>query len=137
MLITTIHFPGNCDEAIAYYKEAVGAEVKRIDYFRDAPPDVVIDGFSLPNHVMNSEVVMFGTSISMTDGVKTPMTSENVTFTVFIDSPEEATAVFNKLADGGQVIEALEPQFWVALTGFVKDRYGLNWNICTSDALNG
>jgi len=137
MLIITIHFPGNCDEAIAYYKEAVGAEVKRIDYFRDAPPGTVVEGFSLPNHVMNSEVSIFGTSVSMTDGVETPMTCENFTFTVFIDSAEEATAVFNKLADGGQIIEDLAPQFWVALTGYVKDRYGLHWNICTSDALNG
>ena len=135
MLITTIHFPGNCDEALAYYKEAVGAEITRVDYFRDAPAGTVIDGFSLPNHVMNSNLLIFGAPISMTDGVKSPITSENFTLTVFIDSAEEATAVFNRLADGGQIIEPLEPQFWVALTGFVKDRYGINWNICTSDAL--
>ena len=135
MLITTIHFPGNCDEALAYYKEAVGAEITRVDYFRDAPAGTVIDGFSLPNHVMNSNLLIFGAPISMTDGVKSPITSENFTLTVLIDSAEEATAVFNRLADGGQIIEPLEPQFWVALTGFVKDRYGINWNICTSDAL--
>jgi len=135
MLITTIHFPGNCDEAIAYYKEAVGAEVSRIDYFCDAPPGTVAEGFTLPNHVMNAIVTIFGTSISMTDGVKTKMSSENITFTVFLGTAEEVTSVFNKLADGEQVIEALEPQFWTSLSGFVKDRYGLNWNICTSDAL--
>ena len=135
MMITTIHFPGNCNEAIAYYQEAVGAQVERIDYFRDVPPGTVIEGFSLPNHVMNSNIVIFGTPISMTDGVKTAIISENFTLTVFLDSAEEVTDVFNKLADGGQVIEPLEAQFWVSLTGFVKDRYGVNWNLCTKDAL--
>ena len=39
MLITTISFQGNCDEALTFYKEALGAEVKDVAYFRDAPPN--------------------------------------------------------------------------------------------------
>jgi len=133
MLIPTIHFPGNCDEAIAYYKEAVGAVVKEIAYFRDSPPDTGLD--LPPNFVMYSELWIYGTLISMTDGVETKIASENFTFTVFLDSAEEVTSVFGKLAEGGQVVEALEPQFWVALTGYVTDRFGINWNLCTSDAI--
>jgi len=135
MLITTIHFPGNCDEAINFYKEAVGAEVNRIDYFRDAPQGTVVDGFSLPNHVMNASLTIFGSPISMTDGVARKIDSENFTLTVFLKTAEEVTSAFNKLADGGQIIEALEPQFWTSLSGFVRDRYGIGWNICASDAL--
>jgi len=135
MLITTIHFPGNCDEAINYYKGAVGAQVNRIDYFRDAPQGTVVEGFSLPNHVMNASLTIFGNAISMTDGLTAKAESENFTLTVFLKTAEEVTSVFNKLADGGQIVEALEPQFWTSLAGYVKDRYGLGWNICTSDAL--
>ena len=133
MLIPTIHFPGNCEEAIAYYKEAVGAEVRKIAYFRDAPPDSGID--LPPNFVMYSEVFMFDALISMTDGAANPARGDHFTFTVFLDSAEEVTAVFHKFAEGGQVVEALAPQFWVSLTGYVTDRFGINWNLCTSDAL--
>ncbi|MCL2843805.1 MAG: VOC family protein [Oscillospiraceae bacterium] len=133
MLIPTIHFPGNCEEAIAYYKETVGAEVKQIVYFRDAPSDSGID--LPPNFVTYSDLLIYGTPISMTDGAETQITCENFTLTVFLHSAEEVTSVFNKLADGGQVIEALAPQFWTSLSGDVKDRFGLNWTICASDAL--
>lgn len=135
MLVTTIHFPGNCDEAINYYKEAVGAVVDQIDYFRDAPQGTVVEGFSLPHHVMNASLTIFGSPISMTDGLTARADSKNFTLTVFLPTAEEVTSVFNKLADGGEIIEALEPQFWCSLSGFVKDRYGLNWNVCTSDSL--
>ena len=132
MLIPTIHFPGTCEQAIDFYKEAVGADVKTIVCFRDAPPDTGMD--LPPNFVMYSELSIFGTTISMTDGAKSKGTGDIFTFTVFLDTAEEVTALFNKLAEDGEVVEALEPQFWVSLTGYVKDRFGVNWNICTSDA---
>jgi len=128
MLIPSIHFPGICDEAIAYYKEAVGAEVKEIAYFRDAPPDSGMEELP-PNFVMYSEVLMFGTLVAMTDGAEKRITGGNFTFIVFFNSAEEVTSVFNKLADGGKVIEALAPQFWTALCGSVEDRFGLTWHI--------
>ena len=131
MLLPSIGFPGNCDEAIAYYKETLGAEVKEIMYSRDAPPDVDMD--LPPNFVTYSEVSIFGVSIMMTDGTEAPMQGEHFWFTLALDSDEEATAIFNKLADGGQVLEPLAPQFWASLNGSVKDRFGITWNIGTKE----
>jgi uncharacterized glyoxalase superfamily protein PhnB len=37
MITPCIHFQGNCDEAINFYKEALGAEDKAIFYAKDAP----------------------------------------------------------------------------------------------------
>jgi len=37
MITPCIHFNGNCDEAIAFYKKAFAAEVKEIFYAKDAP----------------------------------------------------------------------------------------------------
>jgi len=55
MLIPTISFQGNCDEALTFYKEALNATVKDIAYFRDAPPNSGMDESLLPNFVMRSE----------------------------------------------------------------------------------
>jgi len=132
MLIPSISFPGVCDEAIAYYKEAVGAEVKEIAYFRDAPPDSGMDESLPPNFVMHSEVLIFGAPVIMTDGGEKRITGENFGFMVSLNSAEEVTSAFNSLADGGQTIEALAPQFWAALCGTVEDRFGVNWHICTN-----
>lgn len=133
MLVPTICFQGNCDEAITFYKGAVGAEVKTVNYLRDAPQDFVMEGFTKPNHVLNSDVLIYGTQIAMLDGAKTQITGECFTLTLFVDSAEEATSVFNRLADGGKVIEALAPQFWATLCGDVQDRFGVTWHIATKE----
>ena len=131
MLLTSIYFQGNCDEAIAFYKQALGAQVRNVTYFSDAPED---SGMDLPpNFVTYSEVEIFGTTIMMSDGATRPMKDENFWFTLAFDTAEEVTAVFNKLADGGQVIEPLAPQFWAALNGDVDDRFGVRWNIGTKN----
>jgi len=129
--LPSIGFPGNCDEAITYYKETFGAEVKEIIYFRDAPPESGID--LPPNFVTYSEVLIFGTPIMMSDGMETPMSVGHFWFTLSFDFAEEVTSVFNKLADGGQILEPLAPQFWTFLSGGVKDRFGITWNISTKE----
>jgi PhnB protein len=125
------HFPNTCDEAINYYKEALGAEVKEISYFCDSPPGSGMDESLPPNFVMHSEILLFDVLVAMTDGAEKRATGEHFTLGVLLDSAEEVASVFNKLADGGKVVEALAPQFWAELCGSVEDRFGVNWHICT------
>ena len=131
MLNTTISFQGNCDEALTFYKEALGAEVKEVVYLRDLPPDTGMDASLPPNFVTHSEVLIFGTLITMTDGGTTPITGDYFTFTLTLDSVDEVTSAFNKLAEGGKVVEALAPQFWATLCGDVQDPFGIHWHILT------
>jgi len=133
MLTTSISFQGNCDEALTFYKEALGAEVKEVAYFRDAPPNSGMDESLPPNFVMHSEVLIFGSQVTMTDGGTASISGDYFSLMLALDSAEEVTSVFNKLADGGQVIGALAPQFWATLCGDVQDCFGIHWHICTSD----
>jgi len=130
MLIPAIGFQAHCDEAIAYYKEVFGAEVKTISYFRDAPPDTGLDQSLPPNFVMYSEVLICGVTFVMSDGSDKPVDSFWMQLT--FDTAEEVTTIFNKLADGGEVVEPLAPQFWASLNGNVTDRFGIHWNIITA-----
>ena len=133
MLTTTISFQGNCDEALTFYKEALGAEMKEVAYFRDAPPDSGMDESLPPNFVMHSEVLIFGTQVTMTDGGTAPITGDYFSMMLSFDTAEEATTVFNRLADGGRIIEALAPQFWAVLCGDVEDKFGINWHILVNE----
>ena len=127
----------NCDEAITFYKEAVGAEVKAINYFRDIPQDTDTTDTGLgesmpPNFVVYSEVLILGTTFVMTDSKEKGVTdqNDNFWFNVFLPA-EEITSVFNKLAEGGEIVEPLTPQFWASLNGYVTDRFGVQWNLLT------
>jgi len=130
MLIPTIHFNGNCDEAISFYKDALGAEVKEINYAKDAPPGSGMDELP-PNFVMHSEVYICGTKFSLTDGAETPPlpSAGNFSYMIVYDTPEEVTAAFNKLAVGGTIVEPLTETFWSPLYGYVIDRFGINWQV--------
>jgi len=132
MLVPNIHFPGNCDEAIIFYKEALGARVKEINYVRDAPPDSGMEGLP-PNFVMHSELSILGTIIFMSDGVEKRPTCDNFSYGLLYDSAEEVTSVFNKLSDGGKVIAPLAKQFWASLYGVVEDRFGVHWQVTTTN----
>ncbi|MCL2611324.1 MAG: VOC family protein [Defluviitaleaceae bacterium] len=133
MLIPTISFQGNCEEALTFYKNVLGAEVKEVAYFRDAPQDSGMDESLPPNFVMHSEVLIFGTQIIMTDGGIAPIAGDYFSLMLSFDTTEEVASVFNKLADGGQVINALSQQFWATLCGDVSDCFGINWHICTQN----
>jgi len=134
MFLTTIHFPGNCDEAISFYKEVLGAEVKDISYFKDAPKDSSMDSLSLPpNFVMHSVISIHGSLVSMTDGVETKPTGDNFTFFITEDTVDEVRALYGKLLEGGKEVEALAPVFWASMYGVVEDRFGINWQVMTSD----
>jgi len=127
MLIPSIHFSGNCNEAIEFYTQAVGAKVNAIHYAKDAPGD--FSAGLAPNFVMHSEIDFFGTTLSLTDGCENAPTGDNYTFMIMLKSAEEVTDVFNKLADGGTINEPLGPQFWADLYGSLTDKFGVNWSV--------
>ncbi|MCL2363591.1 MAG: VOC family protein [Defluviitaleaceae bacterium] len=129
----TISFQKVCDKAINFYKEALGAEVKEIAYFRDAPEDSGMDPSLPPDFVMHSEVSIYGTTVIMTDGGSAPITGDYFSLMLAFDTAEEVTAVYNKLADGGNMIAPLATQFWATLCGDVQDRFGIHWHICTNN----
>ena len=128
MLLPTIHFAGNCNEAIEFYKQVVGAEVLQIFYAKDNP---ATQDQLPPNFVMHSEVKIYGATVALTDGCEEPPSAMNFTYTLMLDTAEEVTEVFNRLAEGGRVNEPLGQQFWADLSGMVTDRFGVNWNVLT------
>ena len=128
MITPCIHFQGNCDEAINFYKEALSAEVKEINYAKNAPPGSGMDTLP-PNFVMHSEVIIYGINFSLTDGAETPLSSGNFSFIITFDTPEEVKATFEKLAPGGKVVEPLASVFWSELYCSVIDRFGVEWQV--------
>jgi len=133
MLITAVSFKGNCNDAIAFYQKSLGAKVKSIAHFKDAPTTDWAIGMDLPpDYVMDSEVIIDGQSVMMTDGATGIPTADFFSFCLIKDTEEQVREVFGKLADGGKIIEALAPVFWSSLYGVVEDKFGFCWMIMTS-----
>ncbi|MCL1882020.1 MAG: VOC family protein [Oscillospiraceae bacterium] len=139
MLIPTISFQGNCDEAINYYKETLDAKAENIAYLKDSPKEFLespelleaMGGNLPPNFVTYSEVTISDTLLCMTDGGEKPITGDFFSMMLAFDSADEVTATFEKLSKDGKVVQPLAKQFWADLCGDVVDKFGINWHICT------
>lgn len=132
-----LFFHGRCEEALTFYREALGAEVPTLMRFRDNPepsaPDTVPPGFE--NKVMHAELRIGGNVILASDGCTEETASfQGFSLAITVADAAQAERLFNALADGGQVQMPLTQTFFSPCFGAVADRYGVNWMLVAEPA---
>lgn len=128
-----IFFNGSCDEAIAFYREALGAQELFKMRFKDAPPDPERP----PSPPEFSEKVMHATLqigkslLMMSDGGCMTQNHAFNGFNLSVTGEDAATAerYFNALAKGGEVRMPYQKTFWSPGFGMVTDRFGVPWMV--------
>lgn len=131
-LIQQFHFRGETEEALELYKRAFGCTVKSLLHNSDA----VKNGWEKPNEsidhlVYHSEILFDEQEIRMADSfdkAKVDVTKE-VTHIVGFDTEQEVEKAFAVLSEQGEVITPLERPPYMVITGCVKDRFGLKWEL--------
>jgi len=130
-----LFFEGRCDEAIAFYREAVGAEVKMLMRFKDAPapgPDATAaapcDAAVTGDKVMHASLRIGETEILASDG-RCQGAPDFRGFGLTLTVADDATAArrFGALAEGGQVTMKLGKTFFASSFGMVADKFGVTW----------
>jgi len=127
-----LFFSGRCEEAIEFYRRALGAEVQMLMRFKESPdpppPGMVPPGFE--NKVMHAELRVGETTVMVSDGHSAGQPDFRG-FSLAIAVADAATAdrVFNALAEDGQVQMPLGQTFWSPRFGMVTDRFGLAWMV--------
>lgn len=128
-----LFFGGRCDEALEFYRAAIGAEVEMIMRYKDAPEQppagMLADGYE--NKVMHASFKVGATTLMASDGCGGPDEGKFDGFSLSISAQTEADAdrMFAALAEGGTVTMPLGPTFWSAKFGMLTDRFGLGWMI--------
>lgn len=127
-----LFFDGRCDEAIAFYRAVLGAEVTMLMRFRESPdpppPGVLPPGFD--EKVMHANLSFGDTQVMVSDGRSTGQPGfEGFALTVSLPDVEEVERVFGALAEGGQVQMPLEKTFWSPRFGMLADRFGVSWMV--------
>lgn len=128
-----LFFDGRCEEAIEFYKKAVGAQVGMMMRFKDAPPDACPEGAfpaGTENKVMHAALQVGGTTVMASDGRNTGKPNFQG-FALSLDAKDEAEAkrLFDALADGGQVQMPLDKTFFAKAFGMVADKFGVGWMV--------
>ncbi len=126
-----LYFSGRCDEAIEFYKHALGAEVVMLMRFNESPDPVPADilpgGFE--NKVMHATLNVIGNTLLMSDGCDETTNFAGFSLALSVDTEQEAHTLFNALAEGGAVCMPLEKTFWSPCYGMVTDRFKLSWMV--------
>lgn len=125
-LLPYINFHGQCEQALAFYRQCFNGEIVALMRFGDADfpsPD------EAKNKILHAEFKAEGVHFMASDGMpdRTPVLGENITLNFMLDSEAEQTAIFEALAQGGQINEPLHDAFWGARFGMLVDRFGIRW----------
>jgi PhnB protein len=132
-----LFFDGRCEEALDFYRRALGAEVTMLMRFKEAPekppPGTMPPGSE--EKVMHAAFRVGDTTVMASDGCA----QQNPVFKGFslsLTLPDEAAAerCFAALADGGQVQMPLAKTFFSPKFGMLADRFGVGWMVVVMPA---
>jgi PhnB protein len=124
-----IFFDGRCDEALDFYKKAVGAKVDMLMRFKDAPDQSMISPGS-HDKVMHAAVHLGDTQVLMSDGRCQGKTNfQGFSLAVSVKDEAEADKTFTALAEGGQVTMPLARTFFSPRFGMLTDKFGVGWMV--------
>jgi PhnB protein len=123
-----LFFGGNCRDALTRYQEIFGGELTLLtmkDVPGEAPPADKADLIIHAALMVGDELLMASDDPMSTDfgpvqGIMVSFDAADVA---------EANRVFDALADGGTVTQALIPTFFSEAFGMCTDRFGTPWMI--------
>ena len=127
-----IFFDGRCEEALDFYRGALGAEITMLMRYQDAPdpppPGMVAPGSE--NKVMHASFRIGETTVMASDG-RCQGQPEFRGFSLSLTAADKAEAdrTFAALAEGGQVQMPLGKTFFSPRFGMVADRFGVSWMV--------
>jgi len=126
-----LNFDGRCEEAIEFYKKALGAEVTmlmRVSDSPEQPPGGVTPGTE--NKIMHAMLRIGGSNVMASDGYcKRSPSFQGITLSLSVPNEAAADRAFNALSDGGQVHMPLGKTFFSPRFGMLADRFGVPWMI--------
>jgi PhnB protein len=126
-----LFFNGCCEEAIEFYKKALGAEVLMLMRYKESPepppPGMVPAGWD--NKIMHSSLRIGNANLMASDGCSEGPSFKGFSLSLTVANEAEASRIFGALAEGGQVQMLLGKTFWSPCFGMVGDRFGVGWMV--------
>jgi PhnB protein len=129
-----LFFGGRCEEAIEFYRKALGAQVEMLMLHKDSPdphpPGMLQPGFE--DKVMHATVRIGSATLMASDGCDDKSRFDGFRLSLGLATEDEAKRAFAGLSDGGQVQMPLTKTFWSPCFGMVTDRFGVGWMVTIS-----
>ena len=127
-----LFFDGRCEEALEFYRRALGAEVTALIRFKDSPeppqPGACPPGSG--DKVMHASFKIGEAALMASDGrCQGKSNFEGFSLSLTVPDEDQAERLFTALGEGGQVQMPLTKTFFSPRFGMVADRFGVSWMI--------
>ena len=132
-----LFFDGRCEEAIEFYKSALGAKVDMLMRFKDNPdpqPGMCPPGSD--DKVMHAALRIGDAVVMASDGMAGGK-PEFKGFSLSVNAADaaEADRLFAALGKGGSVTMPLGKTFFSPRFGMVTDKFGVGWMVIVPQAV--
>lgn len=127
-----LFFGGRCEEALEFYRAAIGAQVEMLMHFQASPeaqpPGLLPPGWE--KKVMHASFRIGSTTLMASDGCEDGASNfSGFSLSLGLPTALEAERAFAALAEGGIVRMPLNKTFWSPCFGMLTDRFGLGWMV--------
>jgi PhnB protein len=132
-----VTFGGRCEEALAFYKKSIGAEVTGLIRWKDSPDASMKPPPGYEEKIMNASFRIGDTELMADDGMGEKHAGfKGMTLAIEVAGDPEAERVFTALGQDGKVTMALMKTFWTSSFGMLTDKFGVPWmvNVATPKA---
>jgi PhnB protein len=124
-----LFFEGRCEEAVEFYRRAVGAEVTMLMRYKDSPEPAMCAPDS-GDKVLHASLRIGDSTVLVSDGRCGGRPSfQGFSLSLTVRDDAQAQRRFAALAEGGQVQMALARTFFASSFGMVADRFGVLWMV--------
>ncbi len=124
-----LFFAGRCEQAIEFYRSALGAKVEMLKRWKESPdPQMCAPGFE--DKVMHASLSIGDTTLMASDGPDAKSGNfQGFSLSVSVADEAEADRRFAALGEGGKVLMPLGKTFFSPRFGMVTDRFGVSWMV--------
>ena len=133
-----LFFDGRCEEALDFYRQAIGAQVTMLMRNKESPekppPGMLAPGSE--EKVMHASFTVGDSLVMASDGfAKGQPEFKGFSLSLQADDEAEARRLFDALAAGGSVTMPLGKTFWSPAFGMLTDRFGIGWMVQVPPAM--
>ena len=124
-----LDFNGRCDEALEFYKKAIGAKVAMLMRWKDSPDKSMCTPENA-DKVKHAQFQIGDTAVMASDGRGTGKPNfHGIMLSISAASEAEVDRLFAGLAEGGNVQMPLSKTFFSPRFGMVADKFGVGWMV--------
>ena len=120
-------FGGNCSEAMNFYKDVLGGELK-LQTIGESPMAEKMPA-AMKKYILHSQLTHETLTLMGSDMVSEQGLIKGNAVSLMLDCHSEGVIrdCYEKLSAGGNATHPLEDTFWGTLFGDLTDKFGNNW----------